>query len=102
MTESLISAAQPFLPTGVTFRAGELGECTSAIQAGQDYLYVEQPVGFTFIATHSHFASQTFRKAIAAQQGVIEKFDWKEYPEVENIEATLARIEQRVLQLEAS
>ena len=98
---NLIVGAQSFLPAGVTFRPGGIEECTAAIKVGADYLYVEQPVGYSYVAVHSAFASQTLRKVIAAQLGVVERFNWREYPQIENIEATLGRLVPQVAALEA-
>lgn len=85
----LISASTPFLPPDVQWKDGDIGDCCAAFEQGHDYLYVEQPVGRGRIAVHDGFGSQIFRKAIAAQAGFPEHFNWRDHPKFENIARTI-------------
>jgi hypothetical protein len=86
---------QPLLsyPTTLVWKPAGFEECRSAHLAGQDYLYLEQPVGFGRIATHRDFGSQVFRRAIAATLGVPTEYNWRENPQLPKIQATIRRVE---------
>jgi len=88
----LILAAQPYLPKDIRWTHGDLYECRSAFARGDDYLYVEQPIGKGHIAVHAKFGSQIFRKAIASQLGVPGRYNWREYPNHEKISQTIENI----------
>jgi ATP adenylyltransferase len=90
--EDLLGAAVPFLPPSARFRPGDINDCREAIAKGLDYLYLEQPNGDPWIATAGNFGSQTFRKAIAARLGLPDRYDWKVFPELRNIDLTKARL----------
>lgn len=87
----LHSAVIPFLPDKVIWRQGGLNDCRIAFGASRDYLYLEQPAGNGSIATHDQFAGQLFRQAIASQLGVIAQYNWREFAQLQNVEATIAR-----------
>ncbi len=88
----LCLAAAPFLPPGVVWSQGSFADCQSAHQKGHDYLYLEQPIGCGRIATHPAFGSQLFRRAIAARLGMPHKFNWREYPALSNVLATIGEV----------
>ncbi len=85
----LVKSAEKFLPAGVGWRNATHESCHSAWEQDLDYLYVEQPLGAGRIAIHPEFGSQIFRKAIAAQLGVLAQFNWREYPQHEVIGRTI-------------
>jgi len=85
----LRSAADSFTAPEVRWKAGGLESCRAVFNKGQDYLYIEQPLGYGRIAAHRSFGSQILRKAIAAHLGVPEQFSWRENPCVEVISRTI-------------
>jgi len=85
----LISAARPYLPRDIQWSDADLYKCRSAFAQGRDYLYVEQLFGHARIAVHDEFGSQIFRKAIASQLGVPDRYSWRDYPQHENITRTI-------------
>ena len=86
----LVSAAAPFLPHGTEWLPAASESCRVAFEKGQDYLYVEQPLGSGgLIATHPNFGSQVFRKAIASSLGAPEQFSWREHPQIQIVERTI-------------
>jgi diadenosine tetraphosphate (Ap4A) HIT family hydrolase len=89
----LASAVKSFLPKDASWSKAGLGECRDAFRRGQDYLYLEQPVGLGRIATHQQIGSQLFRRAIATRIGMPEQFNWREYPQVSNVSATINRLQ---------
>jgi ATP adenylyltransferase len=88
----LASATAQFLPEGAAWDEGGLPECGSAFARGQDYLYLEQPIGIGRITEHQAFGSQLFRRAIATQVGAEHEFNWREYPKLSNVMATIDRL----------
>jgi len=85
----LALAATPLMPPGATWVSATLDSCRIAFNRGQDYLYLEQPIGHGRIATNGDFGSQVFRKAIAAQVGKPEQFSWQDYPQKEAVARTI-------------
>jgi ATP adenylyltransferase len=86
---NLAEAARPFMPNCSAWAKGSWSECRRAHRDGRDYLYFEQPLGDGSISTHADFGSQIFRKAIASQLGRPAEFNWREYPEFDNIARTI-------------
>ncbi len=93
MTFDLASAVTQFLPQDVLWSEAGLGECRAAFSKGEDYLYLEQPIGSGRIATHQGFGSQLFRRAIATQLGTPDQFNWREHPQLLNVSATIKRMQ---------
>lgn len=60
---------------------------------GLPYLYVEQPIGRARITTHPRFSSQLIRKGVAQRLGVPRQYNWREYPMLENVRRTIARLQ---------
>lgn len=87
----LRSAAAPFLPTDVVWQNATITECRRAFTKSNDYLYLEQPIGQGFIATHDKFKGQLFRQAIASGLGILPKYNWREFAYMDNVETTIAR-----------
>ncbi len=85
----LLPAVQPFLPKDVRWSPASLAECQTAHSRGDDYLYLEQPIGLGRIASHGEFGSQLFRRAIASQIGLPDQFSWREHPQLSNVSATI-------------
>jgi ATP adenylyltransferase len=85
----LLAAAKPFLPAGTNWSSATWEDCRDAHVNGNDYLYLEQPHDSGQIASGSSFGSQIFRRAIAAQIGVPEQFNWRQHPNFENIARTI-------------
>lgn len=88
----LILAASPFLPQDLHWSEAGLEECRDAFTQGKDYLYVEQSIGVGSIITSQEFGSQLFRRAIAANMGVLKQFNWREHPQYSNILATIDKV----------
>ena len=77
------------LPNGMVWSQAGPEDCQAAFNQGKDYLYMEQPIGVGRIATHHGFGSQLFRRAIAARIGTPNQFNWREYPQISNVLATI-------------
>ena len=86
----LVDAARLYMPVDAEWAAATLVDCCAAFANGNDYLYLEQPIGSGLIAVHSNFGSQIFRKAIAGRLGKSGRFNWREYPEVDVIARTVS------------
>jgi ATP adenylyltransferase len=82
-------AARPFMPNDAEWVRASWIECREAHQAGKDYLYFEQPLGYGRIATHSEFESQVFRRVIASEIGRPGDFNWREHPELSTVARTI-------------
>jgi hypothetical protein len=89
----LRAAAQTFLPPGLEWTAAGFEECRQAFERGQDYLYVEQPLGKGLLAVHDDFGSQLFRRAIANHMGLGDEYNWREYPQITNIVRTVESLQ---------
>jgi ATP adenylyltransferase len=101
----LHATVTPFLPPDVTWSDAGLEQCAAAFCQGKDYLYLEQPLGRGRIATHGGFGSQLFRRAIAVQIGEPDHFNWREYPILPNVFATIKKVSAKravSLQMEAA
>lgn len=88
----LAAEVLPFLPNSVTWNSARIERCQHAYSLGQDYLYLEQPIGSGRIAMHDEFGSQLFRKAIATRLGMRDQFNWHEYPQLTRVMATIASL----------
>ena len=91
----LASAVTSFLPEDTFWSEAGLEECRASFGRGEDYLYLEQPIGAGRIATHHAFESQLFRRAIAARIGALTQFNWREYPQLPKVAATINRVRER-------
>jgi ATP adenylyltransferase len=88
----LFSSVKPFMPPDVLWSQASFAECQTEYAKGRDYLYLEQPTGAGRIATHASFGSQLFRRAIARRLGMEDRFDWRIYPQVSNVLATVEEV----------
>ncbi|MFZ5452451.1 MAG: hypothetical protein ACOZF2_11375 [Thermodesulfobacteriota bacterium] len=88
----LFSAVTPILPENAFWFEGGIEECRAAFTRGEDYLYLEQPIGVGRITTHQDFGSQLFRRAIATRIGALNQFNWREHPQFPNVSATIDRV----------
>lgn len=88
----LASVVIPFFPKDVLWSEAGLEDCRAAFARREDYLYLEQPIGAGHIATHQGFGSQLFRRAIAARIGALNQFNWREYPQLPNVSATIDKV----------
>lgn len=82
-------AVSPYLPAGVHWSATNFAACRSAVESGEDYLYLEQPIGNMRIVRNQDLGSQLFRRAIAAHLGTPERFNWRDNPQMENVRQTI-------------
>lgn len=90
---SLIDGALALAPHLEWTRTLGLRDTRRYYDRGCPYLYLEQPVGTRpVIASSSRIPSQLFRKVIAANLGRPDEYDWKLYPEHEQIAAGLERL----------
>ena len=87
----LATLVSPMLPNGASWNPSGIEECRKAQQRGEDYLYVEQPLGSGLIAS-GDMGSQLFRRVIASQIGNPEEYNWREHPHLNNVRATISRI----------
>jgi len=85
----LKSATRSFMPPEAQWKSASWESCQAAFHEGKDYLYLEQPLGTGHIATHTTLGSQIFRRAIATHVGSPQRFNWREYPNVEVISRTI-------------
>lgn len=85
----LSAAVAPYLPPYPRWRNANLTDCRAAVKAGDDYLYLEQPIGEARIVRHPDLGSQLFRRAIAAHLGIPDEFNWRNYPQIENVNKTI-------------
>lgn len=92
----LTKAAEEFLPIEVRWLPARFEACQSAFSKGEDYLYVEQPLGAGRIATGAALGGQIFRKAIATQFGVSGEFNWRQYPYLHNVRQTIRKMQRPV------
>ncbi len=60
------------------------------------YLYLELPNGQKFYTSGRTAGSQFFRKVIAHELKVSDKYDWKSNPMIKNIERTIKKIQKEV------
>lgn len=88
----LYSEVTNFVPADTSWRCGGLDGCRDAYQKGEDYLYLEQPLGSGRIATRDRLGSQVFRRAIATRIGLPDQFNWREHAQLPNVTATAQRI----------
>jgi ATP adenylyltransferase len=88
----LMDAVTPFMPDGAKWLPATGDTCRNAFENNQDYLYLEQPLGSGYIATHEDFGSQIFRRAIASHLGISEQFNWRDYPQKEAVARTIHRL----------
>lgn len=70
--------------------------CRSAFLDHADYLYVEQPLGAGRIMRGKALGSQIFRKAIAKELGKEDEFNWRDYPCLHNVRATIRTLQGSV------
>ncbi len=98
----LCSAVAPYLPPRIAWSQASFAECQAAHQKGLDYLYLEQPIGYGRIVTHPKFGSQVFRRGIAARLGISHKFNWREYPEISTVLATVEEVKTWTCPLEST
>ena len=82
-------AVAPYLPPGSTWSEATVTDCRIAVQEGDDYLYLEQPLGRPRIVRHGNLGSQLFRRAIASHLGVPDDFNWRNNPQIENVDKTI-------------
>lgn len=90
----LAKAAEEFLPARVSWSSAAYEACQLAFSRGDDYLYVEQPLGAGRIATGDALGGQIFRKAIATQLGVPDEFNWRQYPQLHNVRQTIRKVQR--------
>lgn len=90
LTFDLAEAATCFLPSGNTWSTASIEDCRLAFAAGMDYLYLEQPLGAGRIVVGRLLGSQVLRRAIASRIGRPEEFNWRDYPETENVAKTIS------------
>jgi hypothetical protein len=88
---NLRAAVSSFLPANATWKTVNAAECRKSFLESKDYLYLEQPLGDASISTHHEFQGQLFRRAIASELGVLPQYNWREFAQLQNVEATIAQ-----------
>lgn len=92
----LAGAARRFLPAGTLWSPADFESCRMAFSRGEDYLFIEQPLGVSHIVTGTALGGQIFRKAIATQIGITEEFNWREHPHLETVSRTIHKMQGTV------
>jgi ATP adenylyltransferase len=82
-----------FLPTNAYWYKADIRDCQTAFARGEDYLYLEQPIGAGRMITSPEIGSQLFRRAIATQLGVADHFNWRENLQLTNVQATIDKLQ---------
>ena len=85
----LAKAVEPYLPSGAEWATAKPTSCRDAAQSGEDYLYLEQPMGRARIIRDPNIGSQLFRRAVADILGAPTTFDWRTNPQIENVSRTI-------------
>lgn len=89
----LIKESKPFLIQDVTWRSVPgIYNTADYYQKNTPYLFIRDVNGNDIIGIAEDLPSQLFRKTIAKHIGVEEKYDWKRYPFVDNINSTIKSI----------
>lgn len=89
---SLSAAVQNFAPELKWVDAADLRVSRAAFHSGCDYLLFRERGGTTRLSTSRISRSQFFRRAIAAQLGIPNQFDYRTHPHLSNVAATLAAL----------
>jgi ATP adenylyltransferase len=92
----LLAAAAPFLPADSRWGKASFANCQSAAHAGDDYVYLEQPLGQGWMIRHKGLGSQLFRRAVAARMGAPNEFNWRTNLKMENVRATILAFESNL------
>jgi diadenosine tetraphosphate (Ap4A) HIT family hydrolase len=60
--------------------------------AGTPYLYIEPPIGLSWLAKGEDIPSQALRRVLAAELGRSQEYDWKAFPQLQHVQETLDRL----------
>lgn len=91
---SLLSSARQLAPRLRWRDALGLSDTRAQFTRHRPYLYLEQPYGATSYLTNGpSIPSQLFRRVVSQCLGTPEKYDWKRFPQLQNISATIAALE---------
>ncbi len=63
-------------------------------EKGVEYLFLTDHLGNSLVTQNEKIPSQLFRKVIAHFLNVPDKFDWKQFHEIENISKTISRFKK--------
>jgi ATP adenylyltransferase len=85
----LLSASAAYLPDHSAWREATFADCQAAAQTRQDYVYLEEPRGRSWVIRDRELGSQLLRRAIATRLGAPNEFNWRSNPQIENVRATL-------------
>jgi ATP adenylyltransferase len=95
----LLAEVKHVFSQGLTWtNIDSIGELRTVYDQGLPYLYLEQPIGTGYFASHPNFESQIFRKVIAKSVGTPHRFDWRSFPESQTVESTVATIERWIVE----
>lgn len=89
---NLLDGARKILPSLDWSQVRNIRDTAELHLQGLPYLYLEQPLGKSFIATSLNIPSQLFRKVIAAHVGRPDGYDWRHFPEESNVRATIRKL----------
>ena len=90
---NLVAGARDLAPRTLQWRrAAGLDDARDLHLRRLPYLYVEQPRGIVHIATGPGIPSQLFRRVVAQFMGAPERYDWRQFPETRNVEATIEKL----------
>jgi diadenosine tetraphosphate (Ap4A) HIT family hydrolase len=90
----LSKEVSPLMPKRVAWTPARIDDCRAAHLRGEDYLYLEQPIGAGRIAVHQRFGSQLFRRAVASHIGASQQYNWREFEQLPTVMATIRRIRE--------
>jgi diadenosine tetraphosphate (Ap4A) HIT family hydrolase len=65
-------------------------------EKGLSYLYIEQPIGKAYLASHLSLVSQLFRRVIAVSVGHPERYDWNIFKEQHIVELTVNKLRAQI------
>lgn len=90
----LIDSLRSVFPDPLEWKLARGVQDAATLHMGRaPYLYVEQPLGRGFLTSHPKLGSQLFRKVVAAHVGRHRFYDWRRFPEEENVRSTVQKIQ---------
>jgi ATP adenylyltransferase len=92
MTVDLMLESKRHISNCVWNKAEGIESTRAFFNRNENYLFIQDNDRSCFIATAPQIPSQTFRKIIAEKLGISNKYDWKKYPFLSNIERTITRV----------
>jgi len=89
---NLTALTLEYLPDGVSWSLASEDDCRKAFLSEREYLYFEDQTGLSHIAIGEGFVSQTFRRVIAKLKQKDDEYNWRQHPQIENVDSTIERV----------